>query len=279
VQSPSGKVVLITGASAGIGKALAYEYARRRASVVITGRRLDRLKHLATELTADGYSVLPLLCDVRKDGDIEKAVAATVAHYGKLEIVIANAGFGVVGAFAELSMDHYRAQFETNVFGVIRTAYAALPELRKTKGGLVIISSVSGYIASPGISAYCMSKFALQAFAQSIRYEMAAEGIAVTNICPGFVQSEIRQVDNQGEWHQDITDPIPSWLVMPTTKAAHHIVSAVAQRRHEVVITAHGKLLVWIQRHFPGLLGFAIGCSKSRSYRPRVPTFHDPGTQ
>jgi hypothetical protein len=152
VQSPSGKVVLITGASAGIGKALAYEYARRRASVVITGRRLDRLKHLATELTADGYSVLPLLCDVRKDGDIEKALAATVAHYGKLEIVIANAGFGVVGVFAELSMDHYRAQFETNVFGVIRTAYAALPELRKTKGGLVIISSVSGYCLARDIS-------------------------------------------------------------------------------------------------------------------------------
>jgi short-subunit dehydrogenase len=279
VQSLSGKVVLITGATAGIGKALAYEYAKRRASVVITGRRLDRLEHLAAELTADGYSALPLLCDVRKDGDIEQAVGATLARYGKLEIVVANAGFGVVGAFAELSLDDYRAQFETNVFGVIRTTYAAVPELRKTQGSLAIISSVSGYIASPGVSAYCMSKFALQAFAHSIRYELAAEGIAVTHICPGFVQSEIRQVDNQGDWHPDITDPIPSWLVMPATKAAHHIIHAIAQRRHEAVITAHGKLLVWIQRHFPGLLRFAISQVKTRSYRPRVPTLHDRGTQ
>jgi NAD(P)-dependent dehydrogenase (short-subunit alcohol dehydrogenase family) len=136
VQSLSGKVVLITGASAGIGKALAYGYARRRASVVITGRRLDRLEHLAAELTADGYSALPLLCDVRKDGDIEQAVGAALARYGKLKIVVANAGFGVVGAFAELSLDDYRAQFETNVFGVIRTTYAAVPELRKTQGSL-----------------------------------------------------------------------------------------------------------------------------------------------
>jgi short-subunit dehydrogenase len=216
---------------------------------------------------------------VRKDGDIEQAVGATLARYGKLEIVVANAGFGVVGAFAELSLDDYRAQFETNVFGVIRTTYAAVPELRKTQGSLAIISSVSGYIASPGVSAYCMSKFALQAFAHSIRYELAAEGIAVTHICPGFVQSEIRQVDNQGDWHPDITDPIPSWLVMPATKAAHHIIHAIAQRRHEAVITAHGKLLVWIQRHFPGLLRFAISQVKTRSYRPRVPTLHDRGTQ
>ena len=270
MQSVSGKVVLITGSSAGIGRALAWEYAQRNAAVVITGRRLDRLQSLAAELTSHGHSALPLLCDVRRDEDLKRAVTETISRYGKLDVVIANAGFGVVGSFAGLSIEDYRAQFETNVFGVIRTAYAALPELRKTKGSLAIISSVSGYVASPGVSAYCMSKFALQAFAHSLWYEMAVEGIAVTSVCPGFVQSEIRQVDNSGQWHPETPDAIPSWLVMPTVTAAQQIVHAIEKRRYEVIITAHGKLLVWIQRHLPGLLRFAIGRVKTRSYRRQV---------
>jgi short-subunit dehydrogenase len=276
MRSVPGKVVLITGSSSGIGRALAYEYAQRKARVVITGRRLDRLQSLAMELTSQGCSALPLHCHVRRDEDLQRAVAETVARYGKLDVVIANAGFGVVGSFAELSVDDYRAQFETNIFGVIRTAYAALPELRKSKGSLAIMSSVSGYVASPGVSAYCMSKFALQAFAHSLWYELAAEGVAVTSICPGFVRSEIRQVDNQGRWHPEAPDAIPSWLVMPTATAAHQIVHAIEKRRYEVIITAHGKLLVWIQRHFPGLIHFAVGRVKARSYRPQLSTYADP---
>lgn len=276
MDSARGKVVWITGSTSGIGRALAYEYADRNATVVITGRRLDRLQSLATELTSRGCSVLPLLCDVRRDEDLKRAVTETVAHYGKLDIVIANAGFGVVGPFAALSLDDYHSQFDTNVFGVLRTAYAALPELRKTRGSLAIISSVSGYVASPGVSAYCMSKFALQAFAHSLWYEMAAEGIAVTNVCPGFVQSEIRQVDNEGQWHPEIRDAIPSWLIMPTATAARQIADAIEKRRHEVILTAHGKLLVWMQRHVPGLLRFAFSWVKTRSYRSQVATSDDP---
>jgi short-subunit dehydrogenase len=245
------QVVLITGASAGIGQALARENARWGAAVVLTGRRLDRLTTLAEDLTRQGARALAVACDVTQDGDVEHAVAETLRHFGRLDVVIANAGFGVVGPFVQLSIDDYRRQMETNVFGVLRTLYAAMPELRRQHGRIAIISSVSGYVASPGISPYCMSKFALQALAGGLRYELQHDGISVTNICPGFVESEIRQVDNSGIWHQERQDPIPSWLAMRADTAPKQIMRAILKRKGEVIITGHGKLLVWIQRHAP----------------------------
>jgi short-subunit dehydrogenase len=258
-QRFAGSVVFITGASSGIGAALSLEFAREGADVVLAARRRDRLESVAAGIGAIGRRAVVAPCDVTREGDLERAAAAGRAAFGKLDVVVANAGFGVTGVLERLSLDDYRRQLETNVFGVLRTVYATLDDLKKSRGRLVVIGSVSGYIALAGSSPYSMSKFAVRALADSLGHELAEHGVSVTLISPGFVESEIRQVDNRGILRTEESAPrIPAPMVMATPTAARKIVGAVARRRREVVITALGKVSVFLHRHAPGLLAQII---------------------
>jgi short-subunit dehydrogenase len=245
------KAVLITGASSGIGEELARQLAAAGAKVTLAARRKELLDKLAHDIAV---GVLAIECDVTRNGDLERAVQATVRRWGKLDIVIANAGFGVSGKLKDLSVEDYRRQFETNVFGVLRTIYAALREIEKNKGTVVIIGSVAGWVASPGMSAYAMSKFALRGLANSIAPEFRAAGVNVVLISPGFVESNIRRVDTQGTLHPAAGDRVPSWLVMRTQKAVRQILRAVASGKSEAIITGHGKLLVLLERFMPWVI-------------------------
>lgn len=252
------KVTLITGASSGIGAALAKELSRRGARLVLAARRVDKLKALALECGGKEGRAVAVAADVTAEGDMERAVAEAVRSFGRLDVVVANAGFGVVGTLDRLSTDDYRRQFETNVFGVIRTARAALAELRKSQGRLAIVGSVNGFVSLPSGTPYAMSKYAVRAFAEGLRAELLPDGIAVTHVAPGFVDSEIRQVDNQGRLHQAAKDPIPRWIRMPTDRAARQIAAAIAKRRREIIVTGHGKIIVFLCRHFPRLVAFVV---------------------
>jgi short-subunit dehydrogenase len=267
MPSMENQVVLITGASAGIGEALAREFARQGADLALLARREDRLAALATELRASGRRALAVSCDVTDDASVTGAVERVRAALGPPSVVVANAGFGVVGTFDRLGLDDYRRQFETNVFGVIRTAAATLTDLERTRGSLVLLGSVAGYVSMPGASPYGMSKFALRALAQSLLHELRPRGVAVTLVSPGFVDSEIRQVNNRGELHAEVPDPIPAWLRMPTDKAARQIARAVARRRKEIVVTAHGKAAAFLMRHAPWLIDGVIARFGIRSRR------------
>jgi short-subunit dehydrogenase len=258
-QRFAGQAVFITGASSGIGAALAREFAREGGDVALVARRRDRLETLAAEIAAIGRRTVVVPCDVTRDGELERAASAARAVLGKLDVVVANAGFGVTGALETLSLDDYRRQFETNVFGVLRTVFATLEDLRKTRGRLVLIGSVSGHVGVPGSSAYSMSKFAVHGLAASLGHELAPYGVAVTLISPGFVESEIGQVDNRGVRHPEASRrPLPASIVMATPTAARKIVGAVARRRREAVITGFGRTVVFLQRHQPGLLAKII---------------------
>jgi short-subunit dehydrogenase len=249
------KVVLITGASSGIGEELAWQLAQTGAMVTLAARRKALLEKLAERIVAAGKRK-PLIaeCDVTRDGDLERAVTETVREFGKLDAVFANAGFGVAGPLTELSIADYRRQFETNVFGVLRSIYAALPEIEKSKGNIVIIGSVAGWMPMPGASAYGMSKFALRSLANSITPELQALGIKVTLISPGFVASNINRVDNYGNPREKAPNPPPAWLVMRTDKAVDQILRAVARGKREAIITGHGKLAVVLERFAPWTL-------------------------
>jgi len=249
-----GRVVLITGASSGIGEALAREFARQGAHLALLARRVDRLKILADELRVTGCLVLPLACDVTRDGDLEKAVARVRQECGKIDVVVANAGFGVVGDVLDLTLEDYRRQFETNIYGVLRTVYTTLNDLKKSRGRLAIIGSVSGHISTPGTSAYSMSKHAVRSLAESLYLELWPDGVSTTLISPGFVATEIRKVDNHGDSHPEVADGVPAWLCMSPQKAARQIVRAIRKKKREVVITFHGKVAVFFYRHFPRLV-------------------------
>lgn len=269
------KSVLITGASSGIGEELARQLAKAGAKLTLAARRRDLLETLAQSIALGG-DTKPLVveCDVTKDSDLERAVAEAVRQWGKLDIAIANAGFGIVGPVKTLSVEDYRRQFETNVFGVLRTIYAALPQVEKTKGNLVIVGSVAGWTATPGASPYSMSKFAIRALANSITAELRQCGVRVTLISPGFVASNIRRIDNQGKLHASAKEPIPAWLVVPTDKAVKEILRAVARGKREAIITGHGKILVAIQRFAPWVLRAATKgmAARGTSYRSSKPS-------
>lgn len=255
-----GKAVLITGASSGIGEELAWQLGQAGAQLTLAARRKELLEKLAKRIVdagrPHGNKPAPLVvqCDVTQDGSLQKAVEESVRHWGKLDVAIANAGFGVVGPLKKLSVEDYRRQFETNVFGVLRTIYAALPEIEKNKGNIAIIGSVSGWAATPGASPYNMSKFAVRALANAITPELRLSGVKVTLISPGFVASDIRRVDNQGEFHKHAKEPIPAWLIMPTDKAVRQILSAIARGKREAIITGHGKALVFLERFMPWVI-------------------------
>ncbi len=262
------KVAFLTGASSGIGAALARELVEQGAKLILTARRKENLKKLEEELNQNIEQSIAITCDVTQEKELNEAVHQTRQKFGKIDIVIANAGFGVAGNLENLTLEDYKRQFETNVFGVLRTIYATLEELKKTKGTLVIIGSISGYFTHAGSSAYSMSKFAIRALAETLQFELNTYGVSVVLISPGLVESEFQQIDNRGVFHPEVSSNrnLPAWLFMPTKKAAKQIVKAIKKRKKEQLITGHGKAMVFLKRHFPrvchGLL--KIGGAKSR---------------
>jgi short-subunit dehydrogenase len=259
--------VLITGASSGIGAGLAREFSRRGRRVALVARRADQLETLAAELRAAGGQASSHRADVTVGGDLARVVAELAAGGVTPDIVIANAGFGVVGRAQSLELADFQRQFDTNVFGVLRTLHETLAALRATRGRFVIMGSVSGHLSVPGGAAYAMSKFAVRALAESLHGDLRAIGVGCTLISPGFVDSDIRRVDNAGGLHAGVKDPVPAWLRMRTARAARIMARGILRGRREVVVTFHGKVIVFMARHLPRLTRFLL-VRANRGSRP-----------
>jgi short-subunit dehydrogenase len=249
------KTVIITGASAGIGKALAYEFHTQGFNVALVARREDRLKNLAAELNgARAGSCEAYPCDITDKTAVDSVFAKIVTRFGAIDAVIANAGFGIAARVDELQTSDYRTQFDTNVFGLLDCFYASLPALKKSRGSFVALGSANSYLAMPQTSAYCMSKFAVRAFCESAYWELQRDGVCVTLVCPGFIQTEIRKVNNEGKYNSKTKDPIPEWLQMSADAAAKIIYRATVSRKKEVILTMHARVGIFLVRHVPWLL-------------------------
>jgi NAD(P)-dependent dehydrogenase (short-subunit alcohol dehydrogenase family) len=251
------QVAWVTGASSGIGYALAIELARRGADVAVSARRRDRLEELASQIEAIGRRALVLPCDVADEESLRPAPDAVVARLGRLDLAVANAGFHVSGPIEQLSAADWRRQFDVNVVGAALTARFSLPALRETRGRIGLIGSVSALWPAAKNGAYCASKAALSMIGQTLSIECHGSGVTCTTVHPGYVESEIAQVDNQGVFHPDRQDRRPRQLIWPTDRAAQVIARALHQRRREFVFTGHGKVGGFVARHFPGLVHLA----------------------
>jgi NADP-dependent 3-hydroxy acid dehydrogenase YdfG len=257
-QKLAEKVVFVTGASSGIGEALVRQAAHEGAAVVLAARRLERTTRLAAEIEAAGGRALAVPCDVTRDGELESAVARALERFGRLDVAVANAGFSVNGRLADLSVENFRSQFETNVFGLVRTVHATLPALTTTRGALALVGSTNGYLSLPGYSAYCASKHAVRALADCLRHELASRGVSVTHIAPGFVQSDIRLIGNDGLFRESAIDPVPRWLQRSARGAARQMLRAIRARRAETIITAHARFAIFFARHAPWLVSAVL---------------------
>ncbi|HVN05081.1 MAG TPA: SDR family NAD(P)-dependent oxidoreductase [Bryobacteraceae bacterium] len=252
------QVVLITGASSGIGAGLAREFAREGAHVVLVARRAERIEELAAELTAAGKRAAAVAGDVTRDGDLERSVEVAHREFGRLDVAIANAGVLTTGRFESLTLDGYRKQIETNTFGALRTAYAALPALRETRGRLVFTGSLLGLVSVPACTAYCMSKFALSGLADGLSHELAPRGVSVTHVLFGYVDTEIYA-------HSPLPRKPGRWLSLTAEQAAPRVVSAIHRRARRYVLPFPTRMAILADRLFPGVIYSIIG----RVYRRR----------
>ena len=248
------KVVWITGASSGIGKAMAFEWARLGYKVALSARRENLLQAIALEITNNGAEALVVPTDILVETTIESAVQKIIATWGRIDIAVANAGFGVFGTIDSLTAKDWSRQLQGNVTGLALTVKYALPHLKLTQGCIGLVGSVGAFVPNPYVGAYGASKAAVHSIGLTLQVELLNTGVSCTTIHPGFVVSEIARVDNEGVWHADKADPRPANLMWPTHKAAKVMVNAIIKRKRNYVFTTHGKVILWLQRWFPSVV-------------------------
>lgn len=189
------RVVAITGASAGIGRAIAMRLARDGASVAVCARRRDRLETVAAEIVQAGGTSLPFVGDVANDAEMNAFVDQTVSRWGELDVMVCNAGYGVYGAIDQIAPEKMKALMEVNYLGTFNAARAALPVFRRQKRGhLVIISSIVGKRGVPYVGAYAATKYAQVGLAECLRAELVGSGIHVTTVYPISTRTEFSEV-------------------------------------------------------------------------------------
>ncbi len=187
----SNQVAVITGASEGIGAAIARRFAREGARVVLAARSEEKLKALAEELGSERALAVPT--DVTDAEQVKRLMARTREHFGGLDILVNNAGVGLYASVAEMAWADFEQMWKVNFFGAVRCIREALPDLRERRGMVVNISSVAGKLAIPYLTGYCASKFALNALSTGLRMELTQAGVRVVVVCPGTVRTPFHQ--------------------------------------------------------------------------------------
>jgi 3-hydroxy acid dehydrogenase / malonic semialdehyde reductase len=192
-ESLRGQVALVTGASSGIGEAIAEALAREGARVTLAARRMERLEALAARLAP--AETLTVECDVREEAQVKSAVGRTLERWGELDILVANAGFGYRNPTLAGDTARWKAMIDTNVYGLLLTLkHGAQPLVDRGRGHVIVMSSIAGVVTTPGGGAYCGTKAAASAIADALRMEIGPQGVAVTAIEPGVVISEFQHV-------------------------------------------------------------------------------------
>ena len=247
------KVVVITGASSGIGRALAKEFAAKGARLSLGARRTELLEQLRQELPET--EILIVKTDVSSEDDCRNLIDGTVKHFGQIDILINNAGISMRALFEEVDTKVIRQLMDVNFYGTVYCSKFALPHLLKTKGSLVGVISIAGYVGLPGRTGYSASKFAIRGFLDTVRIENLKKGLHVLVAAPGFTASEVRKAALTNDGSQQGETPRDESKMMSSGECARHIVRAIGKRKRELILTfTEGKLTVFLGKFFPALL-------------------------
>jgi len=248
------KVVIITGASSGIGRSLAFEYAQMGANVVVAARSLDKLNELKNDLLTNNFEVLAVKTDVSKEEDCKNLINETIKKYGSIDVLINNAGISMRALFADVELSVIKQLMDINFWGTIFCTKHALPYLLKNKGSVVGVSSIAGYKGLPGRTGYSASKFAMQGFLETLRIENLKTGLHVLIACPGFTASNIRNTALAKDGSMQGDSPLDEGKLMSSEEVATRIIKAIEKRKDRVVMTTQGKLVVMLNKFFPKLI-------------------------
>ena len=247
------KVVVITGASSGIGRALAREFASKGARLSLGARRTELLEELRNELP--GTEIFIQKTDVSLEEDCKNLIESTYNHFGQIDVLINNAGISMRALFEEVDLKVIKQLMDVNFYGTVYCSKYALPHLLKTKGSLVGVISIAGFVGLPGRSGYSASKFAIRGFLDTVRIENLKKGLHVLVAAPGFTASEVRKVALTGNGLQQGETPRNEENMMTAEECAMHIVKAVEKRKRQLILTfTEGKLTVFLGKFFPSLL-------------------------
>ena len=247
------KVVVITGASSGIGRACAYEFAERGAKVVMGARRENELKIVENEIKQKGGDCLSVKTDVRNVEDCKSLIEKTIEKYNKIDVLINNAGISMRANFEELDLSVIKELMDTNFYGTVYCTKFALPFLLKQKGTVIGISSVTGLTPLPGRTGYAASKYAMDGFLNTLRLETLKKGLHVLIVHPGFTTSNIRKLALNKNGNPQKESPRDEARMMSAEKVAQIIARAALKREKDLTLTLEGKIAVWMYKNFPGI--------------------------
>ena len=248
------KVVIITGASSGIGRACAFEMAARGANLVLAARQYVTLCEL-TALLEKQYNIkaVAVQADVSREEDCQLLIKQAVLTFSRIDVLINNAGLSMRALFNDLDLSVLKNLMDVNFWGTVYCSKYALPEILKTKGTIVGVSSIAGYRGLPGRTGYSASKFAMNGFLEALRTELLKTGVNVLVACPGFTSSNIRfaALAENGQAHGE-TSMEEGKMMLPEA-VAKVIADGIAARKRTLVMTGQGKLTVWLNKLVPGL--------------------------
>ena len=248
------KVVVITGGSSGIGKALAEVFGKNGSKIMITGRKQEALDQAVKELQNQGIEAIGFQSDVSKEEDNRKMAEEAIRHYGKIDILINNAGISMRALFEDVDLNVVKQVMDINFYGVLYATKYCLPSILENKGSVVGVSSIAGYRGLPGRTGYSASKFALQGFLEVLRTEMLKKGVHVLTACPGFTASNIRKSSLTADGSQQGESPRKEEKMMTAEECAQHIYQATKKRKKHLILTAQGKMTVFLNKWFPGMM-------------------------
>ncbi|HRH65882.1 MAG TPA: SDR family oxidoreductase [Bacteroidia bacterium] len=248
------KVVVVTGASSGIGKSLALVFARNGYRVVISARTEDRLLPVRNQIEQLGGSVIAVTADVAKEADCKKLIDETIRVFGRVDVLINNAGISMRALFEHTELSVIRQVMDINFWGTVYCTKFALPHLLKTKGSVVGISSIAGKKGLPGRTGYSASKFAMEGFLETLRTENLKTGLHVLVACPGFTASNIRNTALAADGSAQGESPRDENKMMQPDDVAEKIMKAVKSRKRDLILSGQGKLTVILNKFFPGMM-------------------------
>ncbi len=248
------KVVIITGASSGIGKACAGTFLKNGYSVVISGRNSAKLNEVALALDPSGSRLLAVTADVSKEDDCKTLIQAAVQKFGRIDVLINNAGISMRALFADLDLSVIRQLMDTNFWGTVYCTKFALPYLLEAKGSVVGVSSIAGKKGLPGRTGYSSSKFAMEGFLETLRTENLKKDLHVLVACPGFTATDIRNTALSADGTTQGESPRDEQKMMTADEVANEIFTAVVKRKRDLILTGNGKLTVWLNKFFPAMM-------------------------
>ena len=240
------KIVVITGGSSGIGRALVMEALAGGAKVATCARNLDKLQDLQAQDKLFCYKA-----DVSKEADCKSFIAAVTERWGGVDVLINNAGISMRALFEDTDLSVIRELMDVNFWGTVYCTKYALPAIMKSKGVVMGVSSVAGYRGLPGRTGYSASKFAMQGFLEALRTELLYTGVHVMWVSPGFTASNIRNVARSSDGSAQAETPLDEGKLMTAEQCAKIIIDGLVKRKRNVIMTGQGKLAVWLNKLLP----------------------------